>query len=73
MFGLVLFNMYVMFVIEFGSFLDVAAESYLLYTVKAQVFGSVRLGGRRHVHFYYVHDFWKAQVSGSVRQVVNVC
>ena len=51
MFGLVGIFMYVMFVIEFGLFLDVAAESYLLYTVKAQVFGSVRLGGHRHVHF----------------------
>ena len=60
MFGLVGIVKYVMFVIEFGSFLDVAAESYLLYTVKAQVFGSVRLGGRRHVHFYFVHYCWKA-------------
>jgi hypothetical protein len=39
-------KMFVQLVMLFGWILDVVAESYLQYTVKAQVFGSVRLGGR---------------------------
>ena len=61
----------VKFLVEFGWILDMMAESCVDVDVKAWFFGAVRLDHGCH-ESYYVDGTRKAQVSGAVRLVVRI-